>query len=213
MGDPAAARSTGAPVADAGGREQLSQRLHRSAGVADLAAVLGVGTAEITETLLAEQNYRPMSLNAPTNRDDDGRPPRSLEEVVGSIDRDLDAVAARVSLPAALTRLPERDRTVLALRFVADLSQTEIGRRLGISQMHVSRIIASALAQLRAYLDGDDPVPAIRPRYGQRPPNDGRPGAYASGCPLPAAPHRGTADAGAVPTRDTGNAVAAGGGR
>lgn len=124
----------------------LSQDLGRAPTVSELAEHLGLARDRVSEALAAGAALRPTSLDAVPDASEVGN---ALTEVLGAEDPDM----ARVEI-GALTRdlvraLPERERTILALRFVRELTQAEIGQVLCISQMHVSRLLARTLAQLR----------------------------------------------------------------
>jgi RNA polymerase sigma-B factor len=133
----------------------LCQRLGRSPTVADLARYLGVTEEEIIEGLYSSQAYRALSLQAPASAggsasgDDHDV---ELGDVIGVWDTDLDLVEDRVALRPMLARLPVREQRIIAMRFFGNLTQSQIAAELGISQMHVSRLLSRALARLRACL-------------------------------------------------------------
>lgn len=89
-----------------------------------------------------------MSLDAPA----DDEAADALADHIGIDDLDLERIEALVALKPLIAALSERDRKILALRFIHDLTQAEIGAELGISQMHVSRLLARTLARLRSRL-------------------------------------------------------------
>ena len=123
----------------------LRQQLHRAPSAGELAGALGVETKELTDVLVARSGYSALSLDAPTDTDS----ALSLGEGLPD-DNDGYAAVERVEwLRPALARLSERERQVIALRFVDGLSQEQIGRRLGVSQMHISRLLAGILGRLR----------------------------------------------------------------
>jgi RNA polymerase sigma-B factor len=132
--------------------QALLQRLGRSPTVGEVAAETGASTGEVLEALDCDSVYRVASLNAPA-RDGDGS--CEVGDLVGGVDADLEATPDRVSLGPALARLPDRERWVLRWRFVDHLTQRQIADRLGISQMHVSRLLTRTLDGLRGWLDGD----------------------------------------------------------
>ena len=132
--------------------ERESTRLERSLGraptVAELAAELGLTVEQVLEGMEAGVAHRALSLDAPRRDDeDDGG---SYAEALGRDDTHLARAEARADLEPLLARLADRDREILRLRFGEDLTQSEIGTRLGISQMHVSRLIRRALATASA---------------------------------------------------------------
>jgi RNA polymerase sigma-B factor len=129
-------------------REPLTQRLGRAPSRAELAEELGITETEVQDTLLAAQAYSATSLQAPAHRGDTA----TVADLVAHEDKGFDVVDARESLRAVLGGLPERERRILGLRFYRQLSQCEIAAELGISQMHVSRLITRSLGSLREQL-------------------------------------------------------------
>ncbi|MFI9742418.1 RNA polymerase sigma factor SigF [Streptomyces sp. NPDC052494] len=125
--------------------DALEQDRGRPPTVAELAAHLGLDTHEVVEGLEAAASYSAVSLDAPL--DDD--PTDALADHIGMDDPDLERIEILVALKPLIAALTERDRRILNLRFVQDLSQSEIGAELGVSQMHVSRLLARTLARLR----------------------------------------------------------------
>ncbi|MCX5606972.1 SigB/SigF/SigG family RNA polymerase sigma factor [Streptomyces sp. NBC_00047] len=129
----------------------LEQELGREPTDAELARQLGVTPEELAEGRKAASAYSARSLDAPAQEDSDrdsGADPPSLGEEEPAYDR----IECLESLKPILARLPERDRTLLSLRFGQELTQSEIGDRLGLSQMHVSRLLTRTLEQLRTGL-------------------------------------------------------------
>ncbi|GAA3271903.1 hypothetical protein GCM10020218_014770 [Dactylosporangium vinaceum] len=129
----------------------LAQELGRSPTVADLATRVGVSEEEVIEGLESGHAYRALSINAPLGgiAEDTGA---ELADLLGGADRELEAVDDRESLRPLIARLPEREQRIIAMRFFGNLTQTQIAERLGISQMHVSRLLAHALTFLRGEL-------------------------------------------------------------
>ncbi|MBJ8343849.1 SigB/SigF/SigG family RNA polymerase sigma factor [Antrihabitans sp. YC2-6] len=127
----------------------LSQALGRAPTISELARHLDRDPAEISEGLQAGQGYKAMSLDVPAGAGNDQLP---LVDVLGDYDRALEAVEDHESLRPLLMGLSERDRTIVLLRFFDNCTQTQIAERLGISQMHVSRILARTLATLRTQM-------------------------------------------------------------
>ena len=125
----------------------LSQELGRSPTIQELAAEAQVSEEEVLEALEAGQAYRFASLDAPSPGDEDGD---SIGSHLGEEDSGMVDAEHRASLSPLISRLPQREQTILHLRFFEGLTQSEIAGRLGISQMHVSRLLARSLAQLRA---------------------------------------------------------------
>ena len=137
--------------------EDLSQRLGRSPAIPEIAAAAGIPFDDVLEAMEVGRAYSLASLDAETADGDDDRG-AALSDSVGAEDPVLESLEDRATLDAALGRLPERAREVVRLRFYEDLSQAEIARRLGISQMHVSRVLRDALARLRAMIAGRSPA-------------------------------------------------------
>lgn len=122
----------------------LTQHLGRTPTPSELAAELGVDRATVIEGLVAGSSYRALSIDGGAGAEN----PRLQAENFGRDDLGLDLIEDRESLRVLLASLSERDRTVLALRFLASLTQAQIAERLGISQVHVSRILNRSLAAL-----------------------------------------------------------------
>jgi RNA polymerase sigma-B factor len=129
----------------------LAQETGHSPTVAELAERIGVSEDEILEGLQGAQAYATASLDSGTATDS-GEESASLSDMLGSVDDALEGVDNRESLKPLLASLPERERAILMMRFFQNRTQSEIAAELGISQMHVSRLLARTLAQLRAGL-------------------------------------------------------------
>ncbi|HVF75732.1 MAG TPA: SigB/SigF/SigG family RNA polymerase sigma factor [Acidimicrobiales bacterium] len=125
----------------------LSQELGRSPTIPELAAEAQVSEEEVLEALEAGQAYRFASLDAPSPGDDDGE---TLGSHMGADDPLMLDAEHRAALSPLIGQLPPREQKILHLRFFEGMTQSEIASRLGISQMHVSRLLARSLAQLRA---------------------------------------------------------------
>jgi RNA polymerase sigma-B factor len=123
----------------------LNQDLGRSPTIPEIAAAAGVSEEEVLEAMEAGQAYRFTSLDAPVPGEDGG----SLATTLGEDDDSMVDVEHRVALSPLLAKLPARQQKIIHLRFFEGLTQSEIASRLGISQMHVSRLLARSLAQLR----------------------------------------------------------------
>jgi RNA polymerase sigma-B factor len=130
---------------------QLSQELGRSPTIGEIAHAAAVSEEEVLEAIEAGHAYRFTSLDAPSGSDDE----MSLSAELGSEDQGLIDSEHRVTLSPLIAQFPPRERTILHLRFFEGLTQSEIAGRLGISQMHVSRLLARALAQLRNQAEDD----------------------------------------------------------
>ena len=129
----------------------LSQELGRSPTIGEIAQAASVSEEDVLEAIEAGHAYRFTSLDAPSGADDEG----TLASQLGSDDQALVDSEHRVALSPLIARFPPRERTILHLRFFEGLTQSEIAGRLGISQMHVSRLLARSLAQLRASAEDD----------------------------------------------------------
>jgi RNA polymerase sigma-B factor len=124
--------------------DELTGRLGRSPSVSEIAVETGFSTEEVLEAMAAGAAYQPLSLSRPPSGADDDDP---IE--VGVTDVGFEQAAGRAALGDSMKRLPARERVILHLRFERGMTQSEIGARLGISQMHVSRLIQRALETLR----------------------------------------------------------------
>ncbi|MGW0120623.1 SigB/SigF/SigG family RNA polymerase sigma factor [Streptomyces sp. NPDC003327] len=128
--------------------EQLSSRLGRAPRVAELAEVMEVPEEEVVEAQIAANGYHSASLDAALGGDDEDVD-TSLADVIGEEDRAIALFEDFHTLAPLVENLDARERMLLHLRFVEELTQSEIGRRLGISQMHVSRLLARSIGRLR----------------------------------------------------------------
>jgi RNA polymerase sigma-B factor len=142
------------------GSEALPQQLGHTPTSRELAAHLHTTETDIAVARDAWRAYRPDSLDSPAP----GRPEgaRTLADTVGRLDTRLEAVIDQQMLRPLLAALPARQRRILAMRFGSELSQDEIAARIGVSQMHVSRLLARSLAALRGGLNDDRLTPAGR---------------------------------------------------
>jgi RNA polymerase sigma-B factor len=133
--------------------DEISQRMGRAATPSELARHLNVGLDMVIEALQAAYETRLSSLDEPQRGDDAGFDEGTrFAHALGAADPELNLVENRESLGPLLDGLPERERKIVLLRFYGNMTQTEIAERIGISQMHVSRLLASTLAQLRRQL-------------------------------------------------------------
>ncbi|MFE3068904.1 RNA polymerase sigma factor SigF [Streptomyces sp. NPDC059247] len=133
--------------------DELAQKLDRSPTVPELAAVLGVSEEDVVDGLAVGNAYTASSLDSPSPEDDGGE--GSLADRLGYEDTALEGVEYRESLKPLLAKLPPRERQIIMLRFFANMTQSQIGEEVGISQMHVSRLLTRTLAQLRDGLIAD----------------------------------------------------------
>jgi RNA polymerase sigma-B factor len=132
---------------------ELAQRNSRAPTVAELAKHLEMTEEEILEGLESANAYSAVSLDAPEGGDSDAP---SVADSLGMTDDALEGVEYRESLKPLLEQLPPREKRILMLRFFGNQTQSQIAAELGISQMHVSRLLARTLAQLRAGLLVED---------------------------------------------------------
>ncbi len=129
--------------------EDLTHELDRAPTISEIADRLDVTTDDVMMAMEADSARRATSLSAPVGGDADGAP---LSEQLGGTDAVLERAADRVTLVDLVANLPERERELIRLRFEENLSQSEIGERLGVSQMHVSRLLRKTLTELRGHL-------------------------------------------------------------
>ncbi|MEU1279622.1 RNA polymerase sigma factor SigF [Streptomyces sp. NPDC005805] len=132
--------------------DELSQRLDRAPTVDELAGHLGIPRDEVLEGMAASNAYTASSLDAQPE-DDDGE--SALADRIGYEDHGIEGIEYIESLKPMIASLAPRDRTILSLRFVANMTQSEIGEELGISQMHVSRLLTRTLVKLRKGLTAE----------------------------------------------------------
>ncbi|MEU6061143.1 RNA polymerase sigma factor SigF [Streptomyces sp. NPDC047097] len=133
--------------------DELAQKLDRSPTVAELAAALGVSEEDVVDGLAVGNAYTASSLDSHAQEDDGGE--GSLADRLGYEDTALEGVEYRESLKPLLAKLPPRERQIIMLRFFGNMTQSQIGEEVGISQMHVSRLLTRTLAQLREGLISD----------------------------------------------------------
>ena len=124
----------------------LSGRLGRSPTPAELAKESGLESAEVLEAMEAASAYEAESLDR--RQDDDGEAREPLIATLGRPEAGYDLVDYGVSMRPAMAELSEQERAVVAMRFVEDLTQSEIARRIGVSQMQVSRVLRRAIDRL-----------------------------------------------------------------
>ena len=138
--------------------QKLAEEHGQTPTVAQIAERLELTEEEVAEALQAEEARRTLSLDVPRSREDAESVP--MVETVGETETGYDRIEAQIAAEGA--PLTERERTVLRLRFEEDLNQYEIGKRLGVSQMQVSRIMRKALRKLldAVQAEGDSETPA-----------------------------------------------------
>jgi RNA polymerase sigma-B factor len=126
--------------------EALSKRHGRSPKPREVASAVGCSVEEVLEAQQAAASYEAASLDAPAARDDNAGAP--LVDLLGGEDDAYELVEDRDAIASTWQTLPDAERSVLELRFMHNLNQREIGERIGYSQMHVSRLLRSALNRL-----------------------------------------------------------------
>ncbi len=141
-------------------RGELAQELGRSPRDEELARHLGVSLEELLDARRADMVFHSHSLDAPLYGDEDRT---SLADLLGEEDPQVEHTLDMESVLTHWNDLPKREQRILAMRFYGNMTQTEIGERLGISQMHVSRLLARALGYLRDRVLGPDGELAAAP--------------------------------------------------
>jgi RNA polymerase sigma-B factor len=131
----------------------LTSILARDPTTGELAARIGVTEAAVLEAVESAAGYSPASLNVPIAGDGT----TEFGDLLGGLDADLESVTDKLTVADLLLRLPIRERRMLAMRFYGNRTQAEIADELGISQMHVSRLLSRALTWLREAMLSDDP--------------------------------------------------------
>jgi RNA polymerase sigma-B factor len=128
--------------------EALFSELGRSPTPKDVARSTGLELEEVLEAMDVSSAYSPTPLDAPAGSGEDGD--RTVADTIGGEDRRFELVELGHSVAPAFRDLPAREQAILRLRFVEDLTQAEIAERIGVSQMHVSRLLRRALNELSA---------------------------------------------------------------
>ncbi|HEY1688620.1 MAG TPA: SigB/SigF/SigG family RNA polymerase sigma factor [Solirubrobacteraceae bacterium] len=131
----------------------LSSRSGRSPSVSEIAAALELDEERVLEALSAASAYRAGSLDAPRLGGQGEEPGETVADAIGATEAGFEQAEQRATLEPLLSRVSARERTVLRLRFAEGMTQAEIGERIGVSQMQVSRLIRQSLTRLRAGLD------------------------------------------------------------
>ena len=131
---------------------ELAQQLGRAPTASELATALDVSHEEIVECLVAGDAYRLESLDAPLGADSSGNP-RLVADSIGDEDPHIDHITTREAVRALIAELPQREHDVLRMRFFESMTQSQIAERIGVSQMQVSRILATTLQSLRDQLE------------------------------------------------------------
>lgn len=129
--------------------EDLIHELDRAPTISEIADRLDVSVDDVMMAMEADSARRAASLSAPVG-DTGGTP---LSEQLGAEDASIERAADRVTMLELVGQLPEREREIIRMRFEENLSQSEIGQRLGVSQMHISRLLRRTLTQLRDQIE------------------------------------------------------------
>ncbi len=135
-------------------RSDLAQDLSRLPTDAELAEYLGVSASDLLDAQRADLAFQASSLSAPLS---DGTDAGTLEDLLGGEDPQLDTTLEMEAVWGHLGELPDREQRLLMMRFYGNMTQSEIGDQLGISQMHVSRLLAHALTYLRDRINESEP--------------------------------------------------------
>ncbi|GGY16825.1 hypothetical protein GCM10010326_06230 [Streptomyces xanthochromogenes] len=130
-------------------REELESRLDRSPTVKELAALMDLSEDEVVEAQMAANGYNSASLDAALSGDEESGE-AALADFIGAEDPAMDLVENFQSLAPLMAELSDRERLLLQLRFGEELTQSQIGEELGVSQMQVSRLLSRTVAKLRA---------------------------------------------------------------
>jgi len=133
-----------------GAQQQLSNQFGRQPSIAEIAQHLDLDVEDVLEALEVAPARHSISFDTPAGGDEDSG--TSLGEFLGSEDDDLERVELREMVERAMTHLTPRERQIMAMRFIEELPQTEVAERLGISQMHVSRLQRAAMEQMKREL-------------------------------------------------------------
>lgn len=128
--------------------DRLAVELGRPATVDDLVERTGLDAETVLQALDVRVAMQPKSLDRPAGRGEGS----DLGSILGSVDDEIERTDVNLALRRLIERLPERERRILVMRFDEELTQQEIAERIGISQMHVSRLLRATLAELRSQL-------------------------------------------------------------
>lgn len=131
--------------------DELTVELQRSPSVEEIAAKLGVGAEEILEAMESSGAYTSVSLEAGGSSEDDEAP--ALIDRLGSVDEDLDGSDDRMVIDDAISDFSPREQEIVRMRFIDGLTQVEIAKRLGVSQVQVSRLLRRTLRKIQDKID------------------------------------------------------------
>ena len=133
---------------------ELTQRLGRSPTPRELAAEIDCSVEDVLEGIESSNAYSTLSLDAGDDSDDGAA---TMLDAIGIEDENLEHVEIRESIKPLLDRLDAREKRILLLRFFKNMTQSQIAEEIGVSQMHVSRLLARTLEQLRTSLEEPGP--------------------------------------------------------
>jgi RNA polymerase sigma-B factor len=136
---------------------RLSVGERRSPSISEIALAVGASHEQVLDALEAAAAYRATSLDAPRSAAQGEEAGESIADTLGVEESGFQHAEEHATLEPLLARISPRERLVLQLRFGEDLTQAEIGERIGVSQMQVSRLIRQALARMRAGLAAEEP--------------------------------------------------------
>ncbi len=131
---------------------ELTQKLGRSPTPRELAEAIGCTVDDIVEGMESSNAYSTLSLDATDDAAEGGG--SSMLDAIGVDDEGLENVEIRESIKPLIEQLPPREKRILLLRFFKNMTQSQIAEEIGVSQMHVSRLLNRTLEQLRTSLDG-----------------------------------------------------------
>ena len=137
-----------------GAVDRLSREHGRTPTPSEIAKAIGESVEDVLAAMEAARAYDSVSLDTPLSQDGDGA--STYADTVGELDTRLELVEYRSVVDATIRALPERERAVLSMRFEQDMTQSEIAAHIGVSQMHVSRLIRRALTRLRTVAEGSE---------------------------------------------------------
>jgi RNA polymerase sigma-B factor len=144
---------------------EMPSRLGRDATIGDVAEKLDLTEEEVLEAMHASQGHHALSLDVSPSIE--GEEPSPLRERIGEVELGYETVEYGAAIAPVLADISERDRRILHLRFVEDLTQREIAADVGISQMHVSRVLRATLERLREQADAETPSVPPKPVAGR----------------------------------------------
>jgi RNA polymerase sigma-B factor len=137
--------------------EQMSREIGRAPTPTEIAESIGASTEQVLEAREAAAAYRAVSLDRPREEEEDES--SGIADSVGADDPGYSLAEDAATVERLMRVLTDREREVLRLRFAEDLTQSEIGARVGVSQMHVSRLIRQSVARLRDVAEAGEPPP------------------------------------------------------